>query len=109
MAHRIEIALKTGVRDARGKGVVHAARRFFDLPVKDCRTRDVYKIDIPLNQRELRDVRKAFTDPVIAVSSLGRLRPPRFDWMVEIGFKPGVTDNVGRTARVVVEDLGYRI
>jgi phosphoribosylformylglycinamidine synthase len=108
MAHRIEIALKAGVRDARGKGVVAAARRFFDLPLKDCRTRDVYKIDIPLNQRELREVRKAFTDPVIAVSALGRLRPPRFDWLVEIGFKPGVTDNVGRTARVVVEDLTGR-
>lgn len=105
MAHRIEIALKTGVRDARGKGVVAAARRFFSLPLRDCRTRDVYKIDIPLKQREVREVRKAFTDPVIAVSAEGRLRTPAFDWLVEIGFKPGVTDNVGRTARVVVEDL----
>ena len=106
MAHRIEIALKRGVHDARGRGVVERARGFLHLPLRACRTRDVYLIDTPLSAGRLAAVRKAFTDPVICVSSVGRHRAPaRYDWVIEVGFKHGVTDNVGRTARVVVQDL----
>ena len=106
MARRIEIALKRGVPDARGRAVVAAARGFLHLPVRRCATRDVYKIDARLTRDQLRTIRRAFTDPVIAAASVGRHRPPaRFDWLIEIGFKHGVTDNLGRTARVVVGDL----
>jgi phosphoribosylformylglycinamidine synthase II len=105
VAFRIEIGLKRGVTDARGGAVVAKARRYFGLAVKSCQTRDVYKVDIPLSPGELRKIQKAFTDPVIARSELGRLSPPTFDWMVEIAFKPGVTDNVGSTARAVVQDV----
>lgn len=106
MAHRIEIALKRGIRDARGQSAVSTAKSFLRLPVRSCETRDIYKLDVRLNQKQKTAIRKAFTDPVIAVSSEGRHRPPaKFDWLVEVGFKHGVTDNVGRTARVVVEDL----
>jgi len=106
MAHRIEIALKRGIRDARGQSTVSTAKSFLRLPIRSCETRDVYKLDVRLNRKQISEVRKAFTDPVIAVSSEGRHRPPaRFDWLVEVGFKHGVTDNVGRTARVVVADI----
>jgi phosphoribosylformylglycinamidine synthase len=105
MAYRIEIGLRRGVTDARGNGVVGKAQDFLKLPVKACITRDVYKLDVELNRSELRDVRKAFTDPVVAKSALNRLTPPRFDWLIEVGLKPGVTDNVGRTARALTEDV----
>ena len=111
MAHRIEIALKRGLPDPRGRKVVERARHLCNLPVEACETRDVYKIDTFLKKAQLQAIRKAFTDPVTSLSSIGRHRaPPRFDWLVEVGFKPGVTDNVGRTARVVVEEvLGQRL
>ena len=105
MAFRIEIALKRGVRDPRARGVVAKARKFLRLPVGACQTRDVYKVDVPLSPKELRKVKNAFTDPVIARSAIGRLPAPSFDWLIEVGFKPGVTDNVGRTAREVVRDV----
>jgi phosphoribosylformylglycinamidine synthase II len=105
MSFRIEIGLKRGVRDPRGDGVVSKARGFLHLPVKSCHTRDVYKVDLDLPAREQRKIQKAFTDPVIARSALGRLPPASFAWMIEVGFKPGVTDNVGRTAQVVVADV----
>lgn len=105
MAFRIEIGLKRGVKDARGRAAVARACRYFNLSLKSCRTRDVYKVDIPLSSEEIRKIRKAFTDPVIARSALGRLTPPVFEWLVEVGFKPGVTDNVGATARAVVRDV----
>ena len=28
-----------------------------------------------------------------------------FDWLVEVGYRPGVTDNVGKTSREAIEDL----
>ena len=104
MAQRIEIGLKSGVPDARGRGITAKVKSYFDLPVKACRTRDVFKVDMAVKKKELQQLRAAFTDPVIARSSIGRLAAPRFDWLIEVGFKPGVTDNVGRTARAVVQD-----
>lgn len=105
MAVRIEIGLKRGVRDARGHNVVRRVRSYFHLPVRSCETRDVYKVEVRASPTELQAIRKALTDPVIARSAIGRLRPPRFDWLIEVFFRPGVTDNVGRTARSVIEDL----
>ncbi len=105
MAYRIEIALKRGVRDPRGLGVVAKARKFLRLPVRSCQTREVYKVEAELSAGGLRKIKMAFTDPVIARSGIGRLSPPAFDWLIEVGFKPGVTDNVGRTARAVVQDV----
>lgn len=105
MAFRIEIGLKKGLRDPRGRGVVQRAREFLDLSVRTCSTRDVYRVGMELPARKQREVMKAFTDPVSCRSSLDRLPPPRFDWLIEVGYKPGVTDNVGRTAASLVADV----
>ena len=85
MTHRIEIGLKRGIKDARGRAVAARARRFLRIPVGDCRTRDVYKLDMALSREELESVKNAFTDPVTSRSSVGRLASPVFDWMVEVG------------------------
>ncbi len=84
---------------------MNKARHFLGIPVKSCRTRDVYKVDVSLSPAAVREVLRNFADPVTSRAALGRLEPPPFDWMVEVGFKPGVTDNVGNTARTVVQDL----
>ena len=109
MAFRIEIGLKRGTRDARGRATVARARRFLRLPVISCQTRDIYKVDLSLSARELRRIRKSFADPVTSRAALARLSPPAFDWLVEVGFKPGVTDNVGTTARALAQDLLERL
>ena len=105
MAYRIEIGLKRGVHDARGSRIAVSVARSWQIPVLSVKTRNIYKIDAKLNSRESTQVRRAFTDPVIEKSAIGRLKPPQFDWLVEVGFQPGVTDNVGRTARVALEDI----
>ncbi|MFH0879210.1 MAG: AIR synthase-related protein [Lentisphaerota bacterium] len=105
MTFRIEIGLKRGVRDARGEGVAARARSFLHLPVTSCGTREVYKVDAALSEKDLKRVSKAFADPVITRCAIDRLEAPAFDWLIEVGFKPGVTDNVGRTAAVVVADV----
>ncbi|NLE66414.1 MAG: phosphoribosylformylglycinamidine synthase [Lentisphaerae bacterium] len=105
MAHRLEIGNRKGVRDVRGESVKERAASILGLRLGAVRTRTVYKIDAKLAPRELGAVRAAFQDGVMDVSAYGRLRAPAFDWLVEVGFKPGVTDNVGRTARVALGDI----
>ena len=105
MAYRIEIGLKRGVPDARGRGAAARSTSALRLPVKSIQTRTIYQLDARLSRTELEAARNAFTDPVIEIAAIGRLRPPSFDWLIEVGFKPGVTDNVGRTARAALQDV----
>jgi len=106
MIYRIEIGLKDGVPDARGRGVIHRAEGALKMAIAECRTRDVYKVVANINDVKAAVVQKTFADPVVAESAMGRLAAPSsFDWMLEIGFKPGVTDNVGRTARGALKDI----
>jgi len=105
MIHRIEIAHRPGVRDSRGAATRESVRGFLRLPVESVTTRSVFKIDAELTDEEVEQVRLAFTDPVIQESSVGRLPAGDFDWLLTVGFAPGVTDNVGRTARTSIEDV----
>jgi len=106
MVYRIEIGLKRGVPDARARGVIHQAKSALGMRIKSCQTRDVYKVDTDIKRKEAKAIQAGFTDAVIARSALGRLKAPaNFDWLLEIGFKPGVTDNVGRTARGAMADI----
>ncbi|MCG2660411.1 MAG: AIR synthase-related protein [Kiritimatiellae bacterium] len=106
MTRRIEIGLKNGVRDARGESVVANARKTLGLRIAAAHTRTVYKIDAEMTDAEMESVCRFFRDPVIEMAAPGRLSAPeKFDWLIEIGYKPGVTDNVGRTARVALQDV----
>ncbi|MBM4037649.1 MAG: phosphoribosylformylglycinamidine synthase [Planctomycetes bacterium] len=105
MVHRIEIGYRQGVRDAGGEGVAERVRAFLGLPVEAVQTRMVYKIHAALTPAEVEAVRQEFTDPVIERSGVGRLDAPPFHWMLTVGYKPGVTDNVGRTSKTAIEDI----
>jgi len=109
MPNRIEIALKDGVRDARGERIKREIEHFLHLPVDEVRTIDVYTLDTALSQDELEQAASGpFSDPVIQIWSIDRPQASGFDYAVEVGFRPGVTDNVGRTAREAVSYLTGR-
>ena len=106
MIYRIEIGLKDGVPDARGCGVILWADGALKMNIAACRTRDVYKVVANIDAEKAAEVQQTFADPVVAESAMNRLPAPEsFDWMLEVGFKPGVTDNVGRTARGALKDM----
>jgi phosphoribosylformylglycinamidine synthase len=109
MANRIEISLKSEVRDARGERIKREIEHFLHLDVEDVRTLDVYTLDTGLAKDELELAAAGpFSDPVIQVWSIDRPLAADFDFIVEVGFRPGVTDNVGRTAREAVVYLTGR-
>ena len=105
MITRIEVASRADLVDARGESVRDSIRTFLDLPVARVRTRAIYKIEGELTPGEAERVRAEVTDPVTQVSSLDRLPSPGSHWVLTVGFRPGVTDNLGRSAQVAVEDL----
>jgi phosphoribosylformylglycinamidine synthase len=109
MIWRIEVALKEGVRDARGDRVKRELARNFGVSVDGVRTIDVYTVEAGLSRDEIeRAAVGPFCDPVIQTAAINRPLAGEFDILVEVGYRPGVTDNVGRTAREAIEDLSGR-
>ncbi|GAB4257278.1 phosphoribosylformylglycinamidine synthase subunit PurS [Deferrisoma sp.] len=107
MAHRVEVGIRPEFRDPRGEGVAREAREFLHLPVDEVRTLDVFTLDLGLPEADAGAVAEALVDPVIQDwtfdAPLAHRVFPGFDWAVEVGFLPGVTDNVGRTAKEALE------
>jgi phosphoribosylformylglycinamidine synthase len=110
MAYRVEVGLKPNIRDARGEKIKTRIAGDLKIPVETVRTVDVYTVDASLSREEMEKVATGpFLDPIIQDYSLGEpLSGADFDWAIEVGYKPGVTDNVGRTAREAVEILLQR-
>jgi phosphoribosylformylglycinamidine synthase len=110
MPFRLEIALKQDLVDAEGEGIRKKALAYFGLPIDRVRTVNVLTMDIDLNPAQLENTRNViFTNPVTQVSSYQPL-PVDGDWVVWVGFRPGVRDNPGATAVEAIEDLlGMRL
>ena len=94
MVHRLEIAPREGLRDARGAAVAAAARDILGMAAGRVRSRDVYRIDAAISSEEAARVLHEFVDPVAQRGALGRLDDGPFDAAVTIAYKPGVTDPI---------------
>jgi phosphoribosylformylglycinamidine synthase len=104
MPHRIEIGLKKGIRDALGEKVRRRIQNDLGLAVQSVRTISVFTLDFELSGEDLERVAAGpFLDPIIQQHRVDQPLAEDFDWLAEVGFKPGVTDNVGKTAREAVE------
>jgi len=98
MAHRVEVGLKTGLLDARGKRTKKQIKRAFshEIEITDVVCLDVYNIDASdIDESWLKE---AFCDPVIQDIAIDLPLVKNFDWYIEVGYRPGVTDNIGRSA-----------
>ncbi|MEK6933338.1 MAG: AIR synthase-related protein [Nanoarchaeota archaeon] len=105
MANRIEVTSK--VEDMRANvRKKDLESRGFSGKIRDLSLVDAYTIDAILNNEEVKKVASVLSNPVFQKVRVNKpLAPKRFDYAIEIGFLPGVTDNVGNTARESIEDL----
>jgi len=105
MAGRIEVGFKTGMRDALGESIKKRIIEDLHINVDSVRTIEVYTIDAALSPGQLKILGdKLLADPVIQVFSDKALASD-FSWLIEVGYRPGVTDNVGATAKKASEDV----
>ena len=114
MASRIEVGFKEGIRDALGEKTKKRIIDNLTLPVEKVATIEVYTVAGKLTALELQKAAAGpLSDPVIQEFSINRPLAKNFDWLIEVGFRPGVTDNVGKTAREAItlllgENIGSR-
>ncbi|MGO9117771.1 MAG: AIR synthase-related protein [Desulfomonilaceae bacterium] len=104
MSHRIEVCLKQALVDPAGKRLKSRIALDLGIIIDDLHVGDAYIIDRDLNRDQLElIVEEVFRDPVIQEASIDIPLSISFDHLIEVGFRPGVTDNVGRTSREAVE------
>ncbi len=104
MAWRIVVGLKDNVRDARGERVRREIREHLGIDLQSVRTIDVYTVDAQLSDEEVAAAAAGpFSDPIIQDYAINQPLAHNFDVLVEVGYRPGVTDNVGRTAREAIQ------
>lgn len=105
MPIRIEVGFKDGIKDALGDSTRKRIVEDLHINVESVRTIDVYTFDADISIEQLNVLGKElFADPVIQLFSDKPLASD-FTWLIEVGFKPGVTDNVGATAKKASEDI----
>ena len=110
MPHRLEVTLKPELFDAEGDGIRQKADDYFDIPLQQVRVVQIITIDAKLTDDQCRMIQKnVFTNPVTQTSSYDPLGVD-FDWVIWVGYRPGVKDNPGSTAIEAIEDvLGIRL
>ncbi|MEW6665534.1 MAG: AIR synthase-related protein [Thermodesulfobacteriota bacterium] len=105
MVSRLEITLKSALFDAEGANIRRKAKDYFGFDLRDVRVIRVLTIDAGLDARQMETARtRIFTNPVTERSSFKPLAKS-FDWLIWIGFRPGVRDTAGSTAVEAMEDL----
>ncbi len=104
MPHKIEVCLMPNLPDPAGRRITARIASDLGMTLDDLRVADEFILDKDLTRQDLDSlVEEVFRDPVIQQASVDEPLSIPFDWLIEVGFRPGVTDNVGRTAREAVE------
>lgn len=98
MLWRVEVGPRPQVKDVLGRRIFRKITRELGLALDNVGTIKVFTV-AGLDEAQIREVLAVHVldDPVLHMASLDPL-PGDFDWTLEVGFRPGVTDNEGRTA-----------
>jgi phosphoribosylformylglycinamidine synthase subunit PurSL len=105
MTARLEIMLKPELFDAEGAGLCRKANDYFGLRLSSVRTVHILTIDMGLSPEQHEAIRREiFTNPVTQISSYDPLDVD-FDWILWVGYRPGVRDNPGSTAVEAIQDF----
>ncbi len=104
MSARLEIALRDDLFDAEGANLTRKARDYFGYQVAEVRTVRVITIDAKLTKAQLKKIQEdLFTNPVTEISAYHPL-PITADWVIWVGYLPGVKDAAGETGKEAIED-----
>jgi len=102
---RIEVFPK--ISDARAATKLAKIRSMGFSGVKSVEIADVYTVSSPkLSGQDFQKCGELLSNPVTQGFAVGKpFQPKKFDFAVEIGFLPGVTDNAGNTAVETIHDI----
>lgn len=114
MATRIEI--NTTTNDTRAIVRKKKLQTIINKPITDCQIVDVYTIDKSFTQKQLETLASQLANPLTqsfhiknqnknSTLDAKRYTLNTFTYAIEIGFLPGVTDNIATTTKELVQDL----
>jgi phosphoribosylformylglycinamidine synthase II len=101
--HRIEVRYK---KDPRLKTRTDRIRSL-GFPIEELHLVDVYTIATfsrDFTPEDLAEIGMQLINPVVQEFSVDKPTQANFEYAIEVGFLPGVTDNAGMTARQTIED-----
>ncbi len=103
------IGIITNVFDTRAKNRIDKLKNQGFKKIKDLWIYDIYTVAKKLDDKQLISIGKKLSNPltqsVVFQTEKARFTPPKkFTFAIEIGFLPGVTDNIGHTAKEIIED-----
>ncbi|VVC03877.1 Phosphoribosylformylglycinamidine synthase subunit PurL [Candidatus Burarchaeum australiense] len=104
-AHRIEVQYK---QDPRVKSRTDRLRSLGFSSAEEVLLVDVYTISTEsrdFNAGELGKIAAQLINPVVQDFKIDAATRGDFDFAIEVGFLPGVTDNAGNTAKQTIEDF----
>ncbi len=107
--YRIEVATKPNFKDVFGLKVLKKIEQDLGFSLEKVHFIKVYLVEGNFSENIIETFAKsALCDPVIQIFSINKPLSLElnysFDWVLEIGYRPGVTDNEGKTAE---EALSY--
>ena len=108
----VRISVVSTIEDARAKSYLRTlSARFPKAGLTDVSVASIYTTDAILSAPQLKKFAETLTHPVMETYSIGKVPTPKgYAYAIEIGFLPGVTDNVGRTALEMLQDaVGKRM
>lgn len=65
----------------------------------------VYTIQHDFSDEQLKKIASSLHSPVVEVPRINSPAQKKFSWALELGFLPGVTDNVANTAAEIIDDM----
>lgn len=105
-AHRVVVGMAEGFRDAAGESLRERLREDIGIAVDSIAVVDVYTVEAAIDADDVSLLaRELFADPIMQASATDVPFPVNYDYVIEVGFLPGVTDNVGRSAAQGVADV----
>ena len=109
MDYRIENVGKPQWRDARAESVLKDIQNILGISgVQSIRSRSVFTVCADITPEQAEKVAREFANPVTQDAFVGQSDIstwPDFDFLIVVGYRPGVTDNVARTAHEAIGDI----
>ena len=105
MEYRIEISYLDKWRDAKSETVKKQITEVLNLPVESVKQREVYTVLADINKTVADKIAEELNNPVIQKATTKATIDGDYSWLIIVGYRPGVTDNVGKTAITAIGDI----
>ena len=104
MVYRLEISSRPGMGNGTDK-MLSQASQYFGMEISAAEKSDVLTFKANISEAEIKKIADEIVNPVLQNGIVGQVTDRTFDWYLAVGFLPGVTDNVARTAREAAADI----